>query len=136
MVRGGEREQVLALNYSPDPLPFLRPSTSSTILTGRPRGARKHKQNIPPGGHRIGRYEIEPSALTGRGPYSARVELIAGMVPVNLVHEIQGVGFDYGLSAREVADRVVEGHQVLWRKDLEIPLHGQGTNPTTDVASP
>ena len=28
MVRGGEREQVLAVNYSPDPLPFLRPSTT------------------------------------------------------------------------------------------------------------
>ena len=27
MVRGGEREQVLALNYSPDPLPFLRRET-------------------------------------------------------------------------------------------------------------
>ena len=24
-VRGGEREQVLAVNYSPSPLPFLRP---------------------------------------------------------------------------------------------------------------
>ncbi|MDA8019177.1 MAG: cytochrome c family protein [Thermoanaerobaculia bacterium] len=124
MVRGGEREQVLAVNYSPDPLPFLRPSTSSTILTGRPRGARKHKQGIPPGGQRLGRYEIEPDALTGRGPYNARVQLIAGMVPVNLIYEIQGVGFDYGMSAREVADRVVEGHQVLWTKDLEIPLHG------------
>ncbi len=52
MNRGGEREQVLAINYSPDPLPFLRPSTSSTVLTGRPLGARKHKQNIEPLGRR------------------------------------------------------------------------------------
>ena len=29
-----------------------------------------------------------------------------GMVPVNLIDEIQGVGFDYGMSAREVADKV------------------------------
>ena len=58
------------------------------------------------------------------------------MVPVNLIHEIQGVGFDYGLSPREVADRVVEGHQVLWSKDLEIPLHAEATNSTSNVASP
>ncbi len=122
MVRGGEREQVLAVNYSPDPLPFLRPSTSSTVLTGRPGGARKHKQNIEPGGRRIGRYVVEPEALTGRGPYRVTAELIAGMVPVNLIHEIKDVGFDYGMSAREVAERVVEGHLVLWQKTAEIPL--------------
>ena len=125
MVRGGEREQVLAVNYSPDPLPFLRPSTSSTILTGRPRGARKHKQGIPPGSSRVGRYEVEPEALTGKGPYRVEAELVAGMVPVNLIHEIQGVGFDYGLSAREIADRVVEGHLVLWEREMGIPLHVQ-----------
>ncbi|MEM8933704.1 MAG: hypothetical protein AAGE94_21115, partial [Acidobacteriota bacterium] len=125
MVRGGEREQVLAVNYSPDPLPFLRPSTSSTILTGRPRGARKHKQGIPPGGNRIGRYEVEPSALTGNGPYTVDVELVAGMVPINLIAEIQHVGFDYGMSAKEVADAVVEGHLVLWERQMGIPLHAE-----------
>jgi hypothetical protein len=122
MLRGGEREQVLAVNYSPDPLPFLRPSTSSTILTGRPRGARKHKQNIEPLGHRWARYEVPASALTGAGPYTARVELVAGMVPVNLIDAIKGVGFDYGMSAREVAERVVAGHQVLWELEEEIAL--------------
>ena len=120
MVRGGEREQVLALNYSPDPLPFLRPSTSSTILTGRPLGARKHKQNIAPGDSVWGKYKVGPEALTGKGPYKARVRLVAGMVPVNLIHEIKGVGFDYFMSAREVAEKVVEGHQVLWETDLDL----------------
>ncbi len=124
MVRGGEREQVLAVNYSPDPLPFLRPSTSSTILTGRPAGARKHKQNIEPLGRRWARYRVRPGELTGREPYRVRVELVAGMVPVNLIHEIKDVGFDYGLSAREVAKRVVEGHLVLWERQLEIPGGG------------
>lgn len=126
MVRGGEREQVLALNVSPDPLPFLRPSTSSTILTGRPRGARKHKQGLPPGASRVGRYVVEPSALTGHGPYRVEVELVAGMVPINLVAEIQGVGFDYGMSARQVAEKVVEGHLVLWQREMGIPLHANG----------
>lgn len=125
MVRGGEREQVLAVNYSPDPLPFLRPSTSSTVLTGRPRGARKHKQGIPPGGKRVGKYKVEASQLTGHGPYRATLQIVAGMVPINLIHEIQGVGFDYGMSPREVAEKVVDGHLVLWERELGIPLHSE-----------
>ena len=122
MVRGGEREQVLAVNYSPDPLPFLRPSTTSTILTGRPAGARKHKQNIEPGGSRRGKYRIDADQLTGKEPYTARFQIVAGMVPVNLIHEIKDVGFDYFMSAREVAERVVEGHLVLWEHEMEFGL--------------
>jgi len=132
MVRGGEREQVLAVNYSPDPLPFLRPSTSSTILTGRPRGARKHKQGIEPLGRRWADYEVPRKQLTGAGPYQVDAELVAGMVPVNLIDAIKGVGFDYGLSARQIADRVVAGHLVLWqlaaRVDLDVapPMRSAG----------
>lgn len=131
MVRGGEREQVLAINYSPDPLPFLRPSTSSTILTGRPRAARKHKMNIAPDDSVVGTYRVSAEELTGHGPYSARVEVVAGMVPVNLVHEISGVGFDYFLSPREVAERVVDGHLVLWEREVELgPDPGASTGTT------
>ncbi len=120
MVRGGEREQVLAVNYSPDPLPFLRPSTTSTILTGRPLGARKHKQNIEPLGHRWAEYRVPARNLTGNGPYRAEVRLKAAMVPVNLVDEIKEVGFDYFMSAREIAERVVAGHQVLWEREVDL----------------
>jgi hypothetical protein len=120
MLRGGEREQVLAINYSPSPLVFLRPSTSSTVLTGRPAGARKHKQGIEPLGNRWAKYRVKRSQLTGKAPYNVNVKLIAGMVPINLVHEIKDVGFDYGMSARQVADRVLAGHRVLWERDLEI----------------
>jgi Cytochrome c554 and c-prime len=122
MVRGGEREQVLAVNFSPDPLPFLRPSTSSTVLTGRPLGARKHKEGIEPLGHRWAEYSVPASALTGPGPYTARVRFIAGMIPVNLIDAIKDVGFDYFLSAREVAERVVAGQLVLWDRDLRIEV--------------
>ncbi len=121
MVRGGEREQVLAVNYSPDPLPFLRPSTRSTILLGRPVGARKHRQTIAPLDRKWAAYQVKPKALAGsRGPYTANVKVIAQMIPVNLVAEIQDVGFDYFMSPREVADRVVEGAQILW--DRDVPL--------------
>ena len=36
------------------------------------------------------------------------------MVPVNLIHEISNVGFDYGMSAKAVADGVVDGHMILY----------------------
>jgi hypothetical protein len=121
MVRGGEREQVLPVAYSDNPLPFLRPSTSATLLTGRPVAARKHKQTIPPLGSMWASYEVNRSALAGTtGPYRAKLEIMAGMVPPNLVQEISGVGFDYGMSPREVADAVVAGQIVVWERDVEL----------------
>lgn len=121
MVRGGEREQVLAVNYSPSPLPFLRPSTSSTVLLGRPVGARKHRQVIPPLDSKWPEYEVSRSQLAGsQGPYKANIKLKAAMVPINLIHEIKDVGFDYNMSARDIAKGVLAGHQVLWERDLEL----------------
>jgi nitrate/TMAO reductase-like tetraheme cytochrome c subunit len=119
-IRGSEREQVLAVNYSLDPLPFVRPATLGTILLGRPIAARKQKMNIRSGQHRWADYHVEAGELTSTGPYSANIKLIAGMVPVNLIAEIQDVGFDYGMSPREVADRVLEGHLVLWEYDVPL----------------
>ena len=128
MVRGGEREQVLTIPYSPDPLPFLRPSTSSTILTGRPVGARKHRQTIPPLGSKWASYSVDREALAGTtGPYYANIQIKAGMVPVNLVHEIEDVGFDYGMTARDVADAVVEGHVVVRSRDVDLTGGGAET---------
>ena len=121
MNRGGEREQVLALNYSPDPLPFLRPSTRPTVLLGRPVGARKHRVTIPPLDSNWASYKVEEDALRGtEGPYTAEVRMIAQMIPVNLIHEIQGVGFDYYMSPREVAEAVVDGAQILWERQVEL----------------
>jgi hypothetical protein len=131
MVRGGEREQVLAINSSPDPLPFLRPSTTSTILTGRPRGVRKHKRNIEPAGRRYPKYKVPASKLTGPGPYKIEAELVAGMLPVNLIDQIKIIGFDYGLTAKQVAERVVAGHQVLWKKEIEARI--PATVPVQDA---
>jgi hypothetical protein len=128
MVRGGDREQVLAVNHSPDPLVFLRPSTRSTILTGRPPGARKHKRGLAPNASRWATYKVKPGELSGHGPYKARVQLIAGMIPVNLLNAIKVVGFDYFMSPREVADRVVAGHLVLWEQDIELGAQNRGSS--------
>ncbi|MCA9319843.1 MAG: cytochrome C [Planctomycetes bacterium] len=119
-IRGGEREQILAVNHSLDALPFLRPETSASTLRGQPRGARIHKYGIEPGGRRRGDYEVEGLAP---GRYEIEVQLKAAMVPVNLVSAIQHVGFDYGLSPREVADRIVAGHLVLWTERASVDVH-------------
>lgn len=124
LFRGGEREQVLAVNLSEDPLPFTRPSPTPTIATGRPAGARTHRVGLPPLGSRWADYEVKASELTGVGPYTAKVRMIAGMVPINLIQEIQHVGFDYGMNPRQVGDRVVEGRQVLW--EGSFPLTDEG----------
>ena len=117
-VRGSESERIIPVNPSFDPLPFLRPLTQSSILLGRPVNVRKHRMNIEPNGSRWAVYEIPGSRLTGNGPYAANVKLIFGMVPINLINDIKGVGFDYGMSPRDVAEGVLNGHVTLWERDV------------------
>lgn len=121
--RGAEREQVIAVPYSLTPTPFLQPETRSAVIVGRHFGARKHRRGISPGSHRWGTYYVKKGELTGHGPYKAVVQLKAAMVPVNLLNAIKGVGFDYGLSARDVAEALVAGHQVIWEKDVTFDVH-------------
>jgi hypothetical protein len=118
MNRGGEREQVLAVNRSIDALPFLRPPTRSNILTGAPADARIHRRPLTPLHGRDATYTVSSSRLEGHpGPYRARVRLVSQMVPVNLVMEIQDVGFDYGMSALDIARNLVNGYEA----DVVLP---------------
>jgi hypothetical protein len=121
-LRGGEREQVLSVNYSADVLPFVRPLTRSVMLTGQPAGSRKHRQSLPPLSSRIARYEVTIEQLKEDSEFLLTYRLKSAAVPVNLIKEISGVGFDYGMSAREVADNLVDGHQVIWEKTRWIQL--------------
>ncbi len=121
-VRGGEREQVIAVNVSLDVLPFVRPFTRSLMLTGQPSGARKHRQTLPPLASRVARYEVSKKQLQGKQDIVLTYKLKSAAVPVNLVKEISGVGFDYGMSAAEIADKLVKGHQVIWEKVEFIEL--------------
>lgn len=68
----------------------------------------------------MGRYWLADNQITCRGEYTVRVQLIAGMVPVNLVHEISDVGFDYGMSAQQVARAVVNGHLVVHERISKV----------------
>ena len=123
MAQGGEREQVLAVNYSPSPLPFLRPSTTSTILLGRPTGVRKHRKTLAPLDTEMVKYEVSENQLrNSQGPYRANIKLIAQMVPVNLLSEIQDVGLDYYMSPRDVAEGIVEGAMTLYDRDIELTV--------------
>ena len=116
--RGAEREQVIAVPTSLTVTPFLNPERRSAVILGRHFGARKHRQGIEPGGHRWGEYSVDEDEMTGKGPYKAVVQLKAAMVPVNLVNRIKDVGFDYGLSARDIAEELVKGHEVIWEKEV------------------
>jgi hypothetical protein len=121
-LRGGEREQVLAVNYSSDVTPFVRPFTRSLMLSGQPADVRKHRQTLPPSATRKARYRVSKKQLGNATSLSVRYRLKSAAVPVNLIHEIADVGFDYGMSAREVADRLVENHQTIWEKTAELNL--------------
>ena len=52
LLRGPQREQILAVNTSLAAQPFIRPEARATTIYGRPFGARKHKQNLDPLGMR------------------------------------------------------------------------------------
>jgi nitrate/TMAO reductase-like tetraheme cytochrome c subunit len=122
-LRGGEREQVLAVNYSNDVIPFVRPFTRSLMLTGQPANARKHRQTIPPNATRTARYKVTKKQLANATSLSVLYRLKSAAVPVNLVSEIADMGFDYGMSARDVADKLVENHQIIWQKTADLDLH-------------
>jgi nitrate/TMAO reductase-like tetraheme cytochrome c subunit len=115
-LRGGEREQVLAVSYSLDPLPYVRPETRSHVLAARTSSARKQARGLPPLSSRWADYHVDPAQLSGPGPYTVHVKMLSQMVPVNLIGEITRVGFDYSMSPREIAYRVANGARILWDK--------------------
>ena len=126
MARGGEREQVLAVNTSTSALPFVRPETRATILYGRPLGARKHKKTIEPLGVRNPSYAVPAGKLREGETYSVNVKLIAQMIPVHLIPAIQESGFDYGMTPRELAENVVEGAMMLHERDMTVTYNPNG----------
>lgn len=130
-VRGGEQEQILPVNDSLDPLPFVRPMPFAVSFTGRPTGARIQRRGIEPFGSRWARYWVKGSELNDRGPYKVRVRFLAGMVPINLIQDIKTSGFDYNMSPGDVAEAIKNGQSVLY--DKEITLRLDGTKPTIDL---
>ena len=134
MPHGGERERILPVPVSQGSLPFDRPNESSNLLLSHPTASRKQASGIPPLGHATARYRVPAKALTGRPPYSAEFTFIAQMVPVNLINEISSVGFDYGLSPRNIANRVVMGGFPLWHHRFPLGPAGSEKDLTPSEA--
>ncbi len=120
LFRGGEREQVLPINESVSVLPFVRPERRATSIYGRPLGARKHKRTLEPLGVRYASYKIDGGLLAGPGIYDVSIKLISQSVPVNLISAIQGAGFDYGMSPKEIGESIVSGADLIVEKYLKI----------------
>lgn len=125
LLRGGEREQVLPSPVSLSVLPYIRPEARPSILYGQAKGVRKHRKGIEPLGSRTAAYEVPAEALTGsRGPWTIEARFVSQALPVNLVTTTKGVGFDYGMSPREVADRLVEGAVAIRERTATVPALG------------
>ena len=120
VIRGPRRAQNLAPPLSLTALPMVRPDARPTLLYGRTRGSRKHRTGIPAGQTRTATYHVPADRLNPGESYDIEAKLIFQPVPVNLVHAIQSVGFDYGLSPKEVADRIVGGAAELWRRTATV----------------
>jgi len=121
--RGGEIEHVIPIPYPVISLPRVLPSAVSLVFTGEPPTERNHKKGIEPLGHRWAKYKIGSKALTGNGPYRATIKLIQQPAPVNLLVAMQSVGFDYGLTPRQVGDALIGGAQVLWEKEMVFEVN-------------
>ncbi len=121
-VRGGEREQVLTTNNSISALPFIRPASRPNNVYGHPRGVRKHHRSIEPLGHRTAAYRVAGESLTGTGPYSIKTQFISQSVPVNLIVHTMHVGFDYRLSPRALAKKLVDGAIVIAEKSTVVSI--------------
>ena len=130
LLRGGESVQVIPVNQSIDPLPYVRPATNADALVGRPAGARKQAIVLPPGSFRWANYVVDRKQLTGEGPYKVNLKFITQMVPVNLLRTIAETGFDYNMSPKSIAENLVERCQTLWDKTIVLPPRPMEVNLT------
>ena len=118
--RGGEIEHVIPIPFPSFALPRVLPSTTSLVFTGEPATERNHKKGIEPNGERWASYSVSGSALTGRPPYKATIRLKSQPIPINLVLAMQDVGFDFAMTPRMLADKLIKGTHTLWQKTLVI----------------
>ena len=126
IVRGPERSQVLSPPMSLTAMPMVRPDGRPTMLYGRTRGSRKHRTGIPAGQSRSADYRVPADRLRHGETYRIDARLIFQPVPVNLIRTSQHVGFDYGMSPREVADRIVKGAAEVWRRTATVRYAAEG----------
>ena len=138
IVRGPERSQKLAPPLSLTAMPMVRPAGTPTLLYGRTPASRKHRSALRPNQSRVARYRVPAAALVADETYTIDARLVFQPVPVNLVHASEHVGFDFSLTAREVADRIVAGAAVVWQRRAVVGGGGRiglsGTEERRDGA--
>jgi nitrate/TMAO reductase-like tetraheme cytochrome c subunit len=125
VTRGAEREQVLPAPIAATVAPFMRPEIRPSGLFGDFASTRKHRKGISPEGHMTASYSVDGAALTGKEPYRVDVAFISQAVPINLVGAIQGAGFDYRMTAKQVADALVDGAVVVRDRSTTVTLAGE-----------
>jgi hypothetical protein len=116
----GQREQVIPANYSLSPLIYMRPATTPAVLYGGIPDLRLQKKGIEALGRRWASYRVPAEQLNGRRPYRVNVKLVAGQLPPHLIDAISGVGFEYGLTARTLGDKLVDLYRVLWERSVDV----------------
>ncbi|MBT3787353.1 MAG: hypothetical protein HOC33_02630 [Alphaproteobacteria bacterium] len=119
---GGERTQLRAVPFSATTRPFIRPPTMPTAIHMRPESARSLKNSIEPGGHRWAKYSVDSNLLKAGETYSVNMKLIAQQLPAYFVHVNEDVGFDYNLSTRELAKRIVDLSIPLWETTETVKI--------------
>ncbi len=126
IVRGPERAQILAPPVSRNALPMVRPDPRPTMLYGRNRNTRKHRGGIPPGQSRTAAYRVPADKLRPGQTYTIEARLMFQPLPISLIYEIQSVGFDYDMSPKEVADRLVKDTTEIWRRKATVRYGANG----------
>ena len=131
LLRGGENVEVIPVNQSIDPLPYVRPATNADFLVGRPAGARKQSLDLLPERVPLGQSTSSPeNSSPVKGPYKVNLKFITQMVPVNLLRTIAATGFDYYMSPKSIAVNLVERCQTLWNKTIVLPPRPMEVNLT------
>ena len=120
IIRGPERAQILAPPLSRSAMPMVRPDPRPTMLYGRNRNTRKHRTGIPVGQWRTATYTLPADELRAGETYAVEAKLVFQPVPISLIHSIQSVGFDYGMSPKLVAERLSKGAIEIWRRTASV----------------
>ncbi|NND96306.1 MAG: cytochrome C [Pirellulaceae bacterium] len=87
-LRGTDREAALPINFSVDPLPFLRPGAVPVSVLNHPPLIRMEAHSIAPLDHRIAKYKIPAAAFCKPGPYRISVRMRSRNEPIYFMRQI------------------------------------------------
>ncbi|MBT8003320.1 MAG: hypothetical protein HN578_10415, partial [Rhodospirillales bacterium] len=98
------------------------PPTAPTAVLMRPNSSRTKKNSIEPEGHRWAKYTVDPALLTPGETYTVNMKLIAQPLPAYFLFVSSAPGFDFNLSLREIAKRIVDISINLWETTKTVTI--------------